>query len=71
MVNSRGDAMGVVSRETEAVVLLEALIGSHTERGRGESHDDSPIIALWHINNQNRNAHVQNVNGATKLFWGR
>lgn len=34
VVNSRGDAVGVVSRETEAVVLLEVLIGSHTERGR-------------------------------------
>lgn len=71
MVNSRGDAVRIVSRETEAVVLLEVLIGSHTERGRGQSHDKSPIIELWHINNQNMNTHVQNVNGPTKLFRGR
>lgn len=32
MVNCRGDAMRVMGREAEAVVLLEILIGSHTER---------------------------------------
>lgn len=32
MVNGRGDAMRVMGREAEAVVLLEILIGSHTER---------------------------------------
>ena len=71
MVNSRGDAVGVVSREAEAVVLLEVLIGSHTARGKGQPHNKSPIIELRHKNNQNMNAHVQNVNGATKLFRGR
>jgi len=35
MVYRRGDAMGVVGGETEAVVLLEALIGPHAERGQG------------------------------------
>lgn len=35
MVYRRGDAMRVVGGETEAVVLLEALIGPHAERGQG------------------------------------
>lgn len=34
MVNRRGDAMRIVGREAEAVVLLEILIGSHTESER-------------------------------------
>lgn len=34
VVNGWSDAMRVVGRETEAVVLLEVLIGSHTERER-------------------------------------
>ena len=34
VVYCRGDAVRVVGRETEAVVLLEALIGPDTERGR-------------------------------------
>jgi len=38
VVNSRGDAVGVVSGEAEAVVLLEVLIGSHTERGKRWCH---------------------------------
>lgn len=31
VVNGRGDAVAVVGGEAEAVVLLEILIGSHTE----------------------------------------
>lgn len=38
VVNSRGDAVGVGSGETEAVVLLEVLIGSHTKREEEDSH---------------------------------
>lgn len=34
VVNGRGDAVGVVGGEAEAVVLLEILIGSHAERDR-------------------------------------
>lgn len=72
VVNSWRDAMGVVGRETEAVVLLKVLIGSHTERERGKEilDDKSPTNEPWHINNQNMKALIENVNGATKLFWG-
>lgn len=35
LIYSWGDTMRVVGGETEAVVLLEALIGSHTWRKRG------------------------------------
>lgn len=41
VVNGRGDAVGVVSGETEAVVLLEVLIGSHTEREGEKGREDS------------------------------
>lgn len=58
VVNCRGDAVGVVSRETEAVVLLEVLIGSHAKGGRRQPCDKSPTIELWDKNNQNMNAHV-------------
>lgn len=34
------------------------------------SHDKSAIIKLWHINNQDVNTRVQNVNGATGLLLG-
>ena len=63
--------MGVVGRETEAVVLLKVLIGSHTERQEGKSHDKSPTIELWPINKQYMNTHIENANGATKQFWGK
>lgn len=45
VVNSRGDAMRVMGREAEAVVLLEILIGSHTER---EGGNKSPTAELMH-----------------------
>lgn len=52
--------MRVLGRETEAVVFLEVLIGSHTvreersSRVRGQSQDKSPIIKLWqHKHNTN------------------
>lgn len=34
VVNGCCDALGVVRGETEAVVLLEVLIGSHADRGQ-------------------------------------
>lgn len=42
MVNRRGDAMRVMGREAEAVVLLEILIGSHTERGKEATSHPEP-----------------------------
>lgn len=40
MVNGRGDAVGVVRGKTEAVVLLEVLIGPHAagEKAHMKSH---------------------------------
>lgn len=47
VVYCRSDSVGVVSREAEAVILLEVLICSHTKRGRRQSCDKSPTIELW------------------------
>lgn len=49
VVNGRGDAMGVVRGEAEAVVLLEILIGSHTEQGRGEANTGDNYNAASHF----------------------
>lgn len=45
VVNSGGDAMGVVCSETEAVILLKVLIGSHTEIGGRGGEGDSHVIS--------------------------
>lgn len=49
--------MGVVCSKTETVVLLEVLVGSHTERKRRgwgcyRCRDKSPTIELWHMKTQ-------------------
>lgn len=68
--------MGVVGGETEAVVLLEVLIGPHAERrkhrgGRGRRRGGHSYNATSHLcikqkkkHNPNPNAH--DVNGPTK-----
>lgn len=58
MVNRRGDAVRVMGREAEAVVLLEILIGSHTERKRGNK---SPRAELTHKNQSQKSNHNVNV----------
>lgn len=49
VVNGRGDAVGVVRGEAEAVVLLEILVGSHTERGRAEADTGDNYNAAGHL----------------------